>query len=285
MQFVSTLLAPLRLAVVLLHVLGGILVAAFIYPVLSRVGRNRITKLWSRNLLYIVGLRLVVTGEPIEPEVAATGISTNKVSGAAGRLLLANHSSWIDVFAMNAVVPTRFVAKAEIGSWPLLGTLVSLAGTLYVERGRRHAVHAINQKVAERLRLGETIGIYPEGTTTDGSTLLPFHANLVQPALDVGGEIRPVALRYMQGDAPSRAAAYIGEDTLVGSLWRIAAAPGLTVQITWLPQLTAVDNRHAAGRAARSAIAAALGIEVLSPESAPADTQAAAERDRASAAP
>jgi 1-acyl-sn-glycerol-3-phosphate acyltransferase len=281
MRALALLTAPLRLAVLLLHVLGGLLVAALIFPLLSQPHRNQINKLWSRNLLRIVGLRLVVKGEPIEPEVAATGMA----AWTSGRILLANHISWIDIFAINAVVPTRFIAKAEISRWPLVGALVSLAGTLYVERGRRHAVHAINQKVAERLKHGETIGVFPEGTTTDGSTLLPFHANLVQPALDVGAEIRPVALRYLQAGAPTLAAAYIGDDNLVSSLWRIVTAPALTVDVHWLaPLASGAATRHAAGRDARDAIAVALGIDV-SPASAPADTAPAAAHDPASARP
>jgi 1-acyl-sn-glycerol-3-phosphate acyltransferase len=281
MRALLILLAPLRLFVLLLHVLGGLLVAALVFPLLQQPGRNRIIKLWSRNVLRIVGLRVVQRGEPIEPELAATGIA----AWTSGRILLANHVSWIDIFAINAVVPARFIAKAEIRAWPLAGTLVSLAGTLYVERGRRHAVHAINQKVAERLKHGETIGVFPEGTTTDGSTLLAFHANLVQPALDVGAEIRPVALRYTQAGAPSQAAAYIGDDTLVDSLWKIITAPGLQIEVTWLPKLTEAGmTRQAAGRAARAVIAQALGIADVNPRGPPpADTADAAPHDPASA--
>jgi 1-acyl-sn-glycerol-3-phosphate acyltransferase len=144
-----------------------------------------------------------------------------------------------------------------------LGWLVARVGTLFVERGRRHAVHAINQAVAARLALGESIGVFPEGTTTDGRELLPFHANLVQPALDAGAEIRPVALRYLQDGAWAPAAAYIGDMSLVGSLWRVVTTPRLTVQVHWLPPVAReLANRHAVGRAARAAIAAALGLAI-----------------------
>jgi 1-acyl-sn-glycerol-3-phosphate acyltransferase len=284
MRLNAMLLAPLRLVLLLAHVLGGLLVAALVFPLLLQPARNRINRLWSRNLLRIAGLRLLVKGEPIEVAVASTGIA----AWSRGRLLLANHISWIDVFSINAVVPTRFIAKAEIGRWPLVGLLVSLAGTLYVERGRRHAVHAINQKVAERLKLGETVGVFPEGTTTDGSLLLPFHANLVQPALDVDGDIRPVALRYTQRGQPTQAAAYVGDDSLIGSLWRIVTAPGLQVEVIWLPRLAAgAATRHVAGQQARAAIAQALGLphetDEFSRPPQPADTAAAAASDPASA--
>jgi 1-acyl-sn-glycerol-3-phosphate acyltransferase len=208
-------------------------------------------------LLRLVGVRPVLRGEPIDPRVQATGI----VSGGKGRVLLANHVSWLDVYAINAVAPSRFVAKAEIARWPIIGWLVALVGTLFVERGRRHAVAGINRVVGEHLGRGETIGVFPEGTTTDGSCLLAFHANLVQPAIDLGAEIRPVALRYLQDGRATRAAAYVGDETLVGSLGRILLTPGLAVEVHWLEPIPAgLGTRQAIGRAARERIATALGL-------------------------
>ena len=122
-------------------------------------------------------------------------------------------------------------------------------------------MHALNRAVRERLHAGETIGIFPEGTTSDGSLLLPFHANLLQPALDTGAEIRPVALRYSQQGQRSRAAAYVGDDSLAQSLWWIVTAPHLTAEALWLPALPADrSNRHAAARALRAAIGDALAL-------------------------
>ncbi len=130
--------------------------------------------------------------------------------GPAGSAL-ANHVSWLDIFAINAMLPSRFIAKAEIGKWPLLGVLVSRSGTLFIERGRRHAVAAMNKTVREHLKLGETIVVFAEGTTTDGSELLPFHSNVIAPALDVGAEIWPIAIRYTERGKRSAAAAFIDE--------------------------------------------------------------------------
>jgi 1-acyl-sn-glycerol-3-phosphate acyltransferase len=178
-----------------------------------------------------------------------------------GSLLLINHTSWLDVFSIASVVPARFVAKAEIGRWPVFGWLAILVGTLFVERGRRHAVVRTNQAVAERLRSGQLIGIFPEGTTTDGSRLLPFHANLVQPAIDLGAALRPVGVRFTQRGQFSRAAMFVGDMNLMQSLWRVVTAPNLTVQLHWLPAIEPPpSNRHQAGRAARAAIARALQI-------------------------
>lgn len=255
------LLAPLRLAGLLVLLLAGLAIAGLGYPWLSQPRRNRITRGWSALLLAVCGARLRVRGDLPAP-LARTGM----VPGQPGRLLLINHISWIDIFAINAALPARFVAKAEIGRWPLLGTLVTLAGTLYIERGRRHAVHAVNHKVAEHLRAGESVALFPEGTTTDGSELLPFHSNLIAPVMEAGGQVWPVALRYTEEGRPSRAAAFVGDDTLARSIWNILTARRLAVEVALLDPLAADGEthptRHHVGQAARQRIALYLGIAI-----------------------
>lgn len=254
-----TLQAPLRLMLLLLHVLVGSAIAALIFPRLTQHGRNRIIRIWSRLLLAICGARLRLAGLPLPPALAQTGIEP----GSRGRMLLANHISWIDPFALNASVPSRFVAKAEIRAWPLLGTLVTLVGALYIERGRRHAVASMNHRVRDRLREGETVAVFPEGTTTDGRSLLPFHANLVAPALEVGAECWPVALRYTQDGAPSTAAAFIGDMALVTSLWNILVARRLQIEVAFLEPVPTVGdrNRHHITEAAAERVAAWLDVQ------------------------
>src|SRR5258706_8836266 len=247
-QALLYLLAPVVLIVLLLHVLVGLAIALVIFPPLSLELRNRIIQIWSRMVLRIVGVRLITPKDAAAPS-------------RRGCIAAANHISWLDILGLNASATMRFIAKAEIARWPLAGWLVSSVGTLYIERGRRHAVHALNRAVRERLQAGETIGIFPEGTTSDGSLLLPFHANLLQPALDTRAEIRPVALRYSQQGQRTRAAAYVGDDSLAQSLWWIITAPHLTAEAFWLPALPAdITNRHAAGRALRAAIGDALAL-------------------------
>jgi 1-acyl-sn-glycerol-3-phosphate acyltransferase len=253
-----TLLASLRMLLLMMHVLIGIVVAAAIFPWLAQAGRNRIIRAWSHLLLTICGARLRVTGLPLPPAIARTGIEP----GSRGRMLLANHISWIDPFALNASVPSRFVAKAEIRAWPLLGTLVTLVGALYIERGRRHAVASANHRVRERLKDGETVAVFPEGTTTDGRSLLPFHSNLVAPALEVGAECWPVAVRYTEDGAPSTAAAFIGEMSIVTSLWNLLVARRLQIEVAFLEPVPTAGNRdrHHVAEAAAERIAAWLDV-------------------------
>ncbi len=256
------LLAPLAILGVLLHVLWGLAVALLLFPLAPSSVRDGLVAFWSRVLLAAVGVRLDLR---LPPNACIEGSDEE-----LGSLLLINHTSWLDIFAVAAVVPARFVSKSEVARWPLFGWLAVGVGTLFVERGRRHAVAAINHAVAHRLGEGQTIGIFPEGTTTLGHTLMSFHANLVQPALDMGARVRPVAVRYTQHGQPSEAAAFVGEMNIFQSLWRILCAPRLTVELHWLAPLPPGErNRHAAARACRAAIAQALQLP-LEPAPAPA---------------
>jgi len=254
------LLAPLRAVLFVLHVFAGLAIVLLVFPLCGWPARNRINRAWSRVLVAVCGARLTIDGEPIPAALRATGIA----HGSPGRLVLSNHISWIDVFALNAAMPCRFVAKAEIGRWPLLGPLVTRSGTLYIERGRRHAVAALNHSVRDHLKAGESVVVFPEGTTSDGRGLLPFHSNLLAPVIEVGAPVWPVAIRYTDGGAATDAAAFIGDMGLVTSLVKILVARDLEIRLTVLPPIAVEQhgNRHAVARAARLAIADALGVAV-----------------------
>jgi 1-acyl-sn-glycerol-3-phosphate acyltransferase len=255
---VRLLLAPLRAVLFVLHVLAGLAIVLFVFPLAGWPVRNRINRAWSRLLVAICGARLVVDGVPIPPSIRATGYEPWTI----GRIVIANHVSWIDTFALNAVLPCRFVAKSEIGRWPLLGILVTRAGTLYIERGRRHAVAAMNDMLHGHLKAGETIAFYPEGTTTAGDRLLPFHSNLLAPAVDIGAPVWPLAIRYREGGAPTDAAAFVDDMGLFTSLGRILTARDLSIHITVLPAIEVQQhaNRHAIARVARESIGNCLGL-------------------------
>lgn len=263
--------APLRALLLLLHIFDGIAISGLVFPVLGPRSRNRIIGAWSRGLLHICGARLVAHGPQQDPRLARH----ENIAHAEGRLVLANHISWIDVFALLGTMPARFVAKSEIGRWPLLGWLVTLVGTLYLERGRRHAVAAMNQRVRDHLHAGETIVVFAEGTTTDGFSLLPFHSNLIAPALEVGCQIWPVALRYTDRGLQTAAASFVGEMGLITSLWNILVARDIRIEVSCLPPVAATPGgtRHQLAHRARVAIAQHLGV-VMEP---PPHAHAAAE--------
>ncbi len=239
-----TPLAVWRLLRSVLHVLHGMAVMTR-FPALDAAGRRQRIQWWSAKLLRTMGLRLHASGTP---HPGAT-------------LLVANHVSWLDIAAIHAVAPqARFVSKAEVLHWPLLGWLVKGAGTIFIERERKRDALRVVHQVAESLADGDTVAVFPEGTTTDGRALLPFHANLLHAAVTTGTPVQPVALRYSDAaQAISPAAEYIGDTTLGQSLWRIASARGLAVHVALLPAEDSRNgDRRALAQALRERIEAAL---------------------------
>ncbi len=210
-----------RVARLVLHVLHGMAVMAWRFPSLDAAGRQARIQWWSAGLLRAVGVGLRVRGTP---RPGAT-------------LLVANHVSWLDIAALHAAVPqARFVAKADIHRWPLLGWLVAGAGTLFIERERKRDALRVVHTMADALRAGQTVAVFPEGTTGPGPELLPFHANLLQAAIATETPIQPAVLRF--ADARQRfspAVEFVGDTTLVQSLWRVATARGLVAHVDLLP--------------------------------------------------
>ncbi|HMO48870.1 MAG TPA: lysophospholipid acyltransferase family protein [Rubrivivax sp.] len=259
--------AAWRLARMLLHLLHGIAVMALRFPALDAAGRQQRIQGWSAKLLRLAGLQLRVSGAP---RPGAT-------------LLVANHVSWLDIAAIHAVAPqARFVSKAEVLRWPLLGWLIRGAGTLFIERERKRDALRVLHQVAAALQAGDTVAVFPEGTTGDGAALLPFHANLLQSAIATGTPVQCVALRY--SDAAQRfspAAQFLGQTTLLQSVWRVLGASALQVHVELLPPQGA---RHADRRALaaylRSLIEARLHAAPAADE--PPRTRAGTEIPKAS---
>lgn len=175
-------------------------------------------------------------------------------------MFVLNHVSWLDIFVLDALLPVTFVAKAEIGRWPLVGTLVTRSGTLYIERGSKNAARRTNARIAAALREGRPVGLFPEGTTTRGDSVNRFHSALLQPAIDSGAVLYPVTLRYFGADGrPTRAAAYVGDDSLARSIWMIVSERRLVVRLEMLdPVPTEGQDRRTLAERARSDIAARL---------------------------
>lgn len=239
----------LRLALVAPWIVFGLLCVGLAYPFMELPARAGLNRYWSRKLMAMCGIRVVASGEPV-------------LSGPV--LWVANHVSWVDIFVVNSVRATAFVAKSEIRNWPLIGWLAAGAGTLFIERGQRHAVHAVGESVQMRFRQGVAVGLFPEGTTSEGDTVRPFHASLFEPARTAGVPIQPVVLRFLQHGRRSPLAAFVGEETLAVNLWRVLGATGLAVEVEFLPPLQAQApdgqpvSRLEISRQARAAIAARL---------------------------
>lgn len=250
----------LRFARVILHLLRGLAISAFLFPLASARYRERCIRTWSAQLLAI--LRVQVQPVPHGVELP---------SSAA--LVVANHISWLDIFVINALQPCRFVAKSDIRHWPVLGWLCEKAGTIFIARGRQREVRRVYQGLVTALQDGERIAFFPEGTTAAQGTLLPFHANLFEAAIEAQVPVQPCALRYLDDQGRlHRAADFIGDTTFVDSLMMILRSSPMRAEIATLSQLSALGaHRRDLSAQARTAIAAALSLsEGVSSETVPA---------------
>jgi len=232
-----------RIGRLTLHFLRGLRTVAFTFPSLDSHGRRVRIRRWSRKLLSILGVELRVHGELAHPNVQ----------------VVANHVSWLDIFALHAIGPVRFIVKSAIGDCPMIGRLVRGVGTLFVERARRRDTHRVNREVADALAAGDIVAVFPEGTVTDGSKVLPFKGSLLQPIIDAGGRIQPVAIAYRDGAGERSCAAPYHDVHFLGSLWRIAGARSLVAELVAMPPLeTSGRHRRELAREAEIAIRAAL---------------------------
>lgn len=210
------LLRTTRLA---LHLLQGFLTALLLFPAIGQATRDLLIRSWSAKLLAILAIRLTVRG-------------TIPQRGGKGILFAANHISWLDIYLLNATHPLRFVSKAEVRNWPLVGFLAAKSGTLFIERTRRHDTGRANQEIESALRNGDHIALFPEGTTSDGSHLRHFHAPLLQPAIDADAPVQAVAIRYFGGNGEiDTAPAYIDELSFGDSLQQILRRPAIQAEL------------------------------------------------------
>lgn len=238
---------PWRLARAVLHGLHGVAIVLLRFPSLDVAQRRARIAWWSARMLRMLGGELRIQGQ-FKP---------------GAKLIVANHVSWLDIMAIHAACPeARFVSKADVKAWPLVNRLVDAGSTLYIEREKRRDALRVVHQMAHALRAGDTVAVFPEGTTGPGPALLPFHANLLQAAIATGTPVQPVVLRFADADGPfSPAAEYVGETTLPQSLWKLACSRGLVVHVQVLPpEGTEHADRRALSEHLRSLIAARLAV-------------------------
>ena len=233
------------------HVLGGVVQGGLVFRWLSKPQRERQVRRWALTMLKRFRVDLRIVGAPAQ---------------AGPMLLIANHISWVDILALLSVCPCRFVAKADVEHWPLLGTIVTGGGTLYVKRESRRDAMRVALRMTQALKDGDILAVFPEGTTSDGSSVLPFHSGLIQAAISADAPVQPVVLQIVEGRSgrPSRAASYMGDESLAGSLWRTLCARELCAVVTFgAPQRAAGRDRRAWARDLRDEIAAMRSLEGL----------------------
>jgi 1-acyl-sn-glycerol-3-phosphate acyltransferase len=251
-----------RVLRLVLHLLQGLWILRTRFEREDATGQRLLVQQWSAQALQVMGVRLQVLGQ--EP--------------AGALLVVANHMSWLDIIVMNAACPSRFVSKSDVKQWPVVGRLVEASGTLFIERDNRRDALRVVHHMAECLRAGERLAVFPEGTTSDGQQVLPFHANLLQAAVATEAAVCPVGLRYascqafnaehtVAQEAPLGVPAmhpaplYINDDTLVNSIWRTVRAADLCAVVRWgEPDTAQGRDRRTWAHALREQVAQLAGL-------------------------
>ncbi|MGV9981976.1 lysophospholipid acyltransferase family protein [Micromonospora wenchangensis] len=244
--------SPVRQVARLVGVLGMLLAGAgmaVLLPVLPAARRAVVLRAWARRTAGVLGVRLVVRGRL--PRRRA--------------LLVANHVSWLDVFAVLAVAPARLLAKREVRNWPVLGLLARAGGTVFVDRSRPRDLPRTVARLAATLRAGHPVAVFPEGTTWCG--VVPsagcrprrgFRPAVFQAAVDAGVPVVPLRISYRCAatGATTTTAAFLGDDTLWRSVRRVLAARDLVVDVAVTAALHPVPgaDRRVLARAAESAV-------------------------------
>lgn len=208
----------------------------------------------ARRRLAVLGWALVLRGFGIGVRVSGA-----RATGAA--LFVANHVSWTDIAVLGHLLDAGFVAKAEVARWPLLGALARRYGCLFVDRTARAQAGRQALAIERQLSAERSVILFPEGTTGEGDTVLPFRSSLFAGH---GGRAQPVTIRYLRRDgsplvkAERRAVAWLADDALLPHALALAASGGLLAEVTFEQPVSAECRKDMAQRC-RDAIAARLG--------------------------
>ena len=218
----STVVLILLWSRIAFHVLWGLLTLCFLMPFADLQQKQRKTQRWARRLLSILQVRLEVSG--IELPKAATF------------LVASNHISWLDIHAINAFRVLRFVAKAEVESWPIFGWMAKQLDTIFIRRDSSRHARAVVEKMAQVFSV-RPICIFPEGTSSIGDGVLPFKSNLFEAAIVAQVPVFPLAIQYLNRTSGQRSItpAFVGEMTLLESIHNVIYSQDLVVSIEILP--------------------------------------------------
>jgi 1-acyl-sn-glycerol-3-phosphate acyltransferase len=226
------------------HLLWGAALGRLLVPRLSKRQRDERLQEWAREMLKRLGVELKIVGAPVQ---------------AGPMLLVSNHVSWVDIVALYAARPCRFVSKSDVEHWPLVGAVAAGCDTLFMRRGSRRDAMRIVHRMTQALKAGDILTVFPEGTTSDGSLVLPFHSSLIQAAISADVPVQATALQILNSKSgeSSRAVSYIGDESLVGSIWRTLCARQLCAVVTFgAPQLASGRDRRTWAEDLRREIAA-----------------------------
>ena len=192
------------------------------FPRLSREKKLEEIRNWSQKTLDVLGIQ-VMHESPIQ-------LAHHE---APPRLLVANHVSWIDALIIQTIQPSIFVAKAEVKSWPIVGSIATGCGVVFVNRGSPSSARLMVDELSSALHHGYCVAGFPEGTSSEGSSVKLFHGNLFEAAINHNIQVQPLAIRYTnpRTGALCMKAAFIGDIGFVQSLHQVMSSSGIQAKV------------------------------------------------------
>ena len=159
-------------------------------------------------------------------------------------LIVSNHLSYLDILVMSAALPCVFVSKAEVEQWPIFGRYARWAGSVFVRRHDQADAARANASIAETLKRGVPVVLFPEGTTTDGQSVLRFHSTMLQPAIDAGAQVTPCSISYELDDgAGEREVCWWGDMALLPHVLNLLAKKTIRATVAFGEPLPATGDR------------------------------------------
>ncbi len=192
------------------------------FPRLNRDRKLEEIKIWSQHTLEILGIRVL-------HETSLAQIEQS----AAPLMFVANHVSWVDALIIQSIQPSIFVAKSEVKHWPIVGSIATACGVVFVDRGSPSSARRMVDDVSSALHHGYCVAGFPEGTSSEGSTVSLFHANLFEAAIHHHIQVQPLAIRYTNPNTGALClkAAFIGDIGFVQSLHQVMTSTGIHAKV------------------------------------------------------
>jgi 1-acyl-sn-glycerol-3-phosphate acyltransferase len=160
----------------------------------------------------------------------------------APKMLVSNHISWLDVFVLGSVYKGHFIAKSEISSWPVLGPIITSAGTLYIKRGVHSAIKKMGLQIGQIIENKNNVLFFPEGQTSDGKQIKKIYSGLFESAIIAGMDVQPMLIIYSDSSGnPSRSVPYIDNQHLLSSIWNVLGEKEITVHLFALETISSKE--------------------------------------------
>ena len=226
------LIQLLRYFALVVLVFYGLLVIVGLFPFLKHNRRWSIVSSWARGVVAVLGVRVLIYGKPPENGPFFT---------------VCNHISWLDIPIVHSFLRVNFIAKADVRRWPIIGFLASRAGTVFIERRRVRDLKNVGKVLENLILSGESVFLFPEGTTSRGDDVLPFRSSLLQVAVNSNIAVLPVSIRYLtENHTMNYKPAYVANDSFFDTLSRIVASPKTFVELRVLETVNPSNfNRRA----------------------------------------